>query len=162
MGFPVDLSARFLHVMVAVLLVGGAMFTRFVLMPAAAELPEDEHTKLKERIGNRWRKLVMLGILVLLVTGFYNYLAVTAPAHKGDGKYHMFMGIKMLLAFVVFFLASALAGRSKGLAFFRRDAGKWLLVLILLSSVVIGLGSLLKIRGNPNAAAAVPAQVESN
>ncbi|MCA9080768.1 MAG: hypothetical protein KDA58_09430, partial [Planctomycetaceae bacterium] len=109
MNFPMDVTARFLHVIVAVLLVGGAMFTRFVLMHAAESLPDDAHAQLKEQVANRWRRIVMAGTLILLITGFYNYLIVTMPKHQGDGQYHMLMGIKMLLAFVVFFLAAALS-----------------------------------------------------
>ncbi len=146
---PVVFSSRVLHILFAMLLLGGAMFTRFALLPAAAELPEDIHTSLKERIANRWRKFVMLGIAVLLATGFYNYLKVTNPLHAGDKIYGMLMGMKILLALVMFVLASGLAGRSKMFAFMRKDAATWLLVLILLGSVVTGMASFLKIRDVP-------------
>lgn len=146
MGLPMDVSSRLLHVLFAVLLLGGAMFTRFVLMPAAAELPDDQHALLKDRLAARWRKLVGMGIGVLLLTGFYNYLVVTRPLHSGDKLYHMLMGIKILLAFVLFTLASGLAGRSKAFEFLRRNAATWLLVVILLGTVVTGIGSFLKVR----------------
>jgi hypothetical protein len=82
----------------------------------------------------------MAGISLLLVTGFYNYLAV-----KHEPRYHMLMGIKILLAFGVFFLASALTGRSAGLAGIRRDAPKWLGILIGLAALIVAIGGYLKV-----------------
>ena len=41
--FVLDLLSRWTHVGAAIVLMGGAIFTRFVLMPAAAELPEEQH-----------------------------------------------------------------------------------------------------------------------
>lgn len=152
---PVVVSSRFIHVLFAILLLGGAMFTRFALLPAASALPEDVHADLKERIAARWRKFVGMGIGVLLLTGFYNYLVVMRPQHAGDKLYHMLMGIKILLAFVVFFIASGLSGRSQGLAFIRHKAGQWLLIVILLGSLVTGIASFLKVRGIPQASETV-------
>lgn len=98
----VDVLSRWAHIGATIVLIGGVVFTRFVLMPAAEGLQESEHNALRERIMGRWRKFVMAGILVLLVSGFYNYLKVARPAHKGDGLYHGLMGAKMLLAFAAF------------------------------------------------------------
>lgn len=149
----VDVLARWFHVGAAVVLVGGSVFARFVLMPAAAGLQESEHVALRERIMGRWRKVVMGGILLLLVTGFYNYLAVTAPAHKGDGLYHGLMGVKILLAFGAFFLASVLSGRSPRFETVRENAAWWLGVLILLTGIVIAIGGYLKVASPPRPAA---------
>jgi uncharacterized membrane protein len=149
MNMSVDTLSRILHVLAAILLLGGGLFTRFVLMPAAAELPDDQHQRLKESIARRWRYLVALGIALLIFSGFYNYLVVMVPKHKGDGPYHMLMGIKILLAFVAFFFASALAGRSKGLAGIRQNAKLWLTVTIGVSTLVVAIAGYLKIRGIP-------------
>jgi uncharacterized membrane protein len=137
----VDLLSRWVHVGAAIVLLGGSTFVRFVLMPAAEQLPEAEHRQLRSGVMARWKRIVMIGIVLLLVTGGYNYYA-------RDGKtsqYHMLMGIKMLLALGVFFLASALTGRSEGLAAVRRDAKKWLTVLIVLASVVVAIAGFLKV-----------------
>jgi uncharacterized membrane protein len=132
--------SRWIHVGTAIVLLGGSIFQRFVLMPAAQPLPEAEHDQLRQRIMGRWKKIVMAGIALLLITGFYNYLSV-----KHEPRYHMFMGIKILLAFGVFFLASALTGRSAGLAGIRRNARLWLGVLIALASATVAIGGYLKI-----------------
>lgn len=147
---PIVFASRLLHILSAIVLMGGATFTLFVLRPAAKELPEDVHEALRQRISRKWSMIIGIGILLLIVTGLYNYfinaMADGAP-QKGNKAYHMVLGIKILLAFVVFFLASALAGRSQGLAWIRRDAGKWLTILVLLATIVVALGSYLKVQG---------------
>jgi len=148
----IDVLSRWAHVGAAIVLVGGSVFTRFVLMPAAAGLQESEHIALRERIMGRWKKLVMAGILLLLLSGFYNYVKVGIPAHKGDGLYHGLMGLKMLLAFGAFFLASVLTGRSPQFDAIRADASKWLVVLLLLTGSVIAIGGFLKVVAKPRPA----------
>ena len=64
------LVARWVHILAAVTTVGGMLFMRFVLMPAASEaLTEEQHVALREKVMDRWRILVTLSIVLLLVTG---------------------------------------------------------------------------------------------
>ncbi len=142
----VPLISRWIHVGTSIVLVGGSVFMRFVLAPAAATLPDAEHTALRERVIGTWKRFVHIGILLFLLSGFYNYLAVALPNHKGDKLYHALMGTKIILAFVVFFIASALVGKSAGLQKIRDKRNTWLLVLILLAAVIVGIGGFLKIR----------------
>ena len=155
----VDVAFRLIHVVTAIVLLGGSIYVRFVLMPSASELPDSEHDALRGRLMARWKKVVMTGILLLLVSGFYNYLQVAAPAHTGQGVYHMLMGIKILLALGVFFLASVLTGRAAKFDGMRRNASRWLGILIVLAVIVVGIGSVLKVAvpAVPNDAATVPA-----
>ena len=148
-----DLLSRWAHVGAAVVLIGGAVFTRFVLMPAAVELPDDQHQALKERLRVRWAKFVHIGIMLLLISGFYNFFTQMG-AHKGQPLYHALVGVKMLLAFGAFYLASVLSGRSPKSAHFRENSRKWLGVLIALRALIAGLGSVLKV--------AVPAQAPAS
>jgi len=138
----VDLISRWIHVGGAIVLLGGSTFIRFVLMPSAAEsLTDADHQKLRERVIGRWKRIVMIGIGLLLASGLYNYL----HSGKTGGLYHGLMGVKMLLAFGVFFLASALTGRSAGLAAIRQDARKWITVLIVMATVVVAIAGFLKV-----------------
>lgn len=143
----ISLLSRWVHIGTTIVLVGGSVFMRFVLAPAAsATLSDAEHAALRERVVNTWKKFVHVGILLFLLTGFYNYLVVTRPKHDGDSLYHALMGSKILLAFVVFFFASALVGKSAGLQKIREKRNTWLLVLVLLSALIVGIGGFLKIR----------------
>ncbi len=138
----IELVSRWVHVGAAIVLLGGSAFTRFVLMPAAAEsLSETEHENLRQRVMGRWKRIVMIGIGLLLASGLYNYL----NSGKSGGLYHGLMGVKMLLAFGVFFFASALTGRSAGLAAIRNDARKWLTVLILMATIVVAIAGFLNV-----------------
>lgn len=149
MNLPVETLSRVLHVLAAILLMGGALFTWLALLPAARQLPMDEQEKLSAAIAKRWRMLVGLGIAILIFSGFYNYLTVAVPRHKGDSLYHALMGIKIVLAFVVFFIASALPGRGKWkpLVAIRRNYKCWLLVTISLATVIVAIAGFLKVRG---------------
>ncbi len=142
---PLDVLFRILHVGIAVVIVGGTCFMRFILMPAAEELPEAEHTALRERIMGRWRKIVGMGIGLLLASGLYNYIIVMIPKHRGQGLYHGLIGTKMILAFVVFFLASALTGRAAAFEGIRKNSKKWLLITVLLSLTIVAISGYVKI-----------------
>lgn len=141
--------SRVVHVGTAITLVGGSAFMLWVLLPAADQIDDAEHDKLSAAVGTRWRWIVQLGILLFLVTGLYNYwLAI--PAHQGDSLYHALVGTKILLALVVFFIASALVGRSAKLQWLRHNRATWLKVLVLLAAIIVAISSFLKVRGMPD------------
>jgi uncharacterized membrane protein len=149
--FVIDVLSRWLHVIFAVVLLGGGLFMRFVLHPAVMQEPADRVASLRERVVGVWKKFVMLSIALLLLSGFYNYLVVALPNHKGDGLYHALMGTKIILALVVFFLASALTGRSPALQKLRDNAGRWMTVTVTLGILIVMIAGFLKIRGTPEA-----------
>lgn len=146
--FWIDVVSRITHVSTAIALVGGSVFTLLVLMPSAKLLTDEQHAVLAEAVTGRWKKFVHLGIVLFLVSGFYNYSQAIA-LHKGDGPYHMMLGIKMLLAFVVFFFASALVGRSQKLAGIRTNRKRWLTVVVILATVIVAISGYAKVRGVP-------------
>lgn len=152
-----NVISRWVHIMTAIAVAGGTIFVRFVLQPAAKELPDAEHAVLREAIARRWRKFVALGIVLFLASGLYNYLVVGLPRHHQDGIYHALMGLKITLAFVVFFVASALAGRSARFEALRRQNRQWLLVLVSLILVIVLISSFLKVT-RPGRPAADPAR----
>ncbi|HEV7999047.1 MAG TPA: hypothetical protein VGP63_04145, partial [Planctomycetaceae bacterium] len=128
MEFFVNAASRWIHVSTAIVLIGGTVFMRYVLTPSAEQISPAEHDRLRELIMATWRRVVRGGILLFLLTGFYNYLVVALPQHPHDKQYHMLMGIKILAALGVFFLAEALVGRSAALAPMRQNRKTWLLV----------------------------------
>jgi uncharacterized membrane protein len=143
----IPLLSRWVHVGTAIVLVGGSVFMRFVLAPAAtATLPDAEHAALRERVLATWKLFVHIGVLLFILSGFYNYLVVTLPKHKGDSLYNALMGIKILLAFGVFFIAEALVGKSAGLKKIREKRNTWLMIAVLLSAVIVGIAGFLKVR----------------
>lgn len=139
--------SRIAHVGTAIVLVGGTVFMRFVLMPAAKELPDAEHDQLRQRLLARWKRFVHGGIALLLLSGLFNYMQ-QIPKHKGDGLYHALLGTKMLLALVVFFIASALVGRSAAFEKMRQNRAKWMGLIVVLSALIVGISGFVKVRGS--------------
>ena len=153
----VAVVSRWTHIGTAIVLVGGLVFLRFVVGPAAAQLPDDAHATLKERILAKWKKIVHGGIALFLVSGFYNYLVVQAPLYRGDKMskvYHALMGTKILIALVIFFLSSALIGRSKAFAGMRSNPRLWQGVIIALAALVVGISGFAKVAVRPTAVVA--------
>ena len=144
--FPLEVLGRFLHVAAAIVMVGGTVFMRFILMPAAKQLPEAEHDQLRQQLLARWKRVVHIGIAMLLLSGLFNYMQ-QIPKHKGDGLYHALLGTKMLLALVVFFIASALVGRSATFEKMRQNRAKWMGLIVLLSVLIVGISGFVKVRG---------------
>ena len=146
-----DLSvvSRVLHVSTAIVLVGGVFFMRFILMPAASRtLSEAQHVALREAVLAGWKRVVHAGITLMLASGLFNYLRVIfEKTHKGDGLYHGLLGFKILVALVIFFISSALVGRSAGLQRFRDNSRFWLGVNLLLALLIVAISGFLKIRG---------------
>jgi uncharacterized membrane protein len=144
----VDVISRVVHVGTAITLVGGAVFTLCVLMPAAKQLSEQSHDQLSAAVKGRWKRFVHIGVVLFLVSGFYNYWRAI-PLHQGDGLYHALVGTKMLLALGVFFIAAALVGRSQKLESIRRKRGTWLTVMVLLAATIVAISGFVKVRGLP-------------
>jgi uncharacterized membrane protein len=142
---------RILHIGTAIVVVGGTFFVRFVLFPAATQsLPDDVHARLRTAVISTWKKIVHAGIVLFILTGAINYYRVIAErSHKGDALYHALLGTKIILALVIFFIASALVGRSAAFEGIRRSAPKWMLVNLVLAALIIAISGFLKVRGVP-------------
>ena len=142
----IDAISRIVHVSTAIALVGGSVFMVFVLLPAAKQLSDDQHERLRSLVNKTWKRYVHVGILLFLVTGFYNYLQ-QMPLHKKDGLYHGLIGTKIILAFVIFFIASVLVGRSAKFEGMRANREKWLKIVVLLASTIVAMSGFVKVRG---------------
>jgi uncharacterized membrane protein len=142
--FAIDIASRILHVLTAIVLLGGSSFMLLVLLPELKSGEESTRSQLVTGLRNRWKRFVHPGILLFLVTGFYNYFRAM-PNHKGDGLYHALIGTKIILAFGIFFLASALVGRSAAFEGMRKDSSKWLTILCLLGLIIVAISGFVKV-----------------
>lgn len=140
----VVLISRWLHIMAVVIAIGGAAYVRLALGPAIKDaLEPDAGAKLRGAIRSRWAKIVHGCILVLLATGFTNFYFLAIKPHVESIPYHALFGPKLLLAMVIFFIATALVGRAPGLDKMRASSSKWLSILLMLAVIVIFLSGLL-------------------
>jgi uncharacterized membrane protein len=84
--------------MSAVLLIGGAIYARSVAVPGLRALPSEDQFRVWTVFVARFRPVVYAAIAGLLVSGTYTLL--THPGHTR--VYHIWFGIKMLLAAHIF------------------------------------------------------------
>ncbi len=140
------LVLRWIHLLSAITLVGGSVFAFLVLRPWLASLPEQQRQKVRQELRGRWAAVVFTGIALLLVTGLVNIMRINAQLPPDVRKtYHPLLGIKVLVALGVFFLASALAGRSEAFQKLRSHWGRTLGVVVLLGVLVVLLSGYLRV-----------------
>lgn len=135
---------RWLHVMGAIVAGGAAIFALAALLPALKLVPDEMRATFHEAIRPKFAKLISAGIGALIVSGVYNYIFVKMPLHKGQGLYHGLMGFKILLALGVFFIASALAGKSRAFEGLRQKRAIWLTANVTMIAVIVAIGGVLK------------------
>ena len=137
---------QWLHVMAAVLAVGGVFFMRFILYPAmhGQGIDAESRSTVASRILPRFRMMIHTCIAVLLATGTYRFIR-QLPKLKDWTEYHAIFGIKVLLSLVVFGIAIALtmppAANPNAI---QRKREKWMLVNFVLGALVVLLSAYLR------------------
>lgn len=150
--FLISLVARWLHILSACLAIGVPIYARFVLMPALAQLDETQRSTFRETLHARWRIFVYVMIVIFLATGFWTFLGAkrwSSFAADAKFRYHLLFGIKLIIALAMFFISSALAGRSAALAGIRNNAKLWLAILIVLGLCVVGISGFMRFMPPP-------------
>ena len=102
-----NIFMRFLHMISAILLLGGAFAWRFAEVPAERALAPDLRGRFGNAMAAAWRPFVVAAVAGLLISGIWNFLQKTGLTPV----YHAIFGIKVLLALDVF-AASILAVRA--------------------------------------------------
>ena len=92
---------RWLHFVSMATLVGGILYARLVMTASIHALSPDARDAFDGRAASRYRPLVIAAIIGLILSGTYNLL--TNPGHTS--KYHMLLGIKLMLVLHVFAVA---------------------------------------------------------
>jgi hypothetical protein len=155
------LVSRILHILGAIILVGGLFYLRFVVTSnndsSASSSPD-------QFFGGRratWAKWVGIATALLLITGIWNYIE-TAKLYDLATSYHMIIGLKILAAIAVFLLAALLAGRTPAAESIRQKWRLWLNVCLLLGILVVILAGVLRsFPHNPKSTTTPPKAVAS-
>ncbi len=148
----VPVLVRWIHIVAAVVAIGGATFMAFAFVPSLREtLDENHREKLTAAVRGRWGKIVHLCIAVLLLTGAGNFVLLALKAGLKPMPYHALFGLKFIAAMVIFFLASALVGRSPGFAGMRqRPAGPLKAIVGLGVLIILLSGVMSSVRHSPS------------
>jgi uncharacterized membrane protein len=138
----VSLVMRWMHVLAAIALMGGAIFMRFGLHPSLAALSPDQQQALKAAVRGRWAKWVMAASAFLLISGIVN-LVLFFKRYDLPPTYHMVLTLKMVLGLAIMFIASVLVGRSANAEKFREKAVFWLNLNLLMATIVVCIGGYM-------------------
>ena len=156
-----SLALRWMHILSAIALMGGAFFMRFALLPAASTLDAAAHDQLRSEVRKRWAKWVMMTTTFLIVSGLIN-VAMNEMRFQFDGPiYRMLLAVKILLAMPVFYIAMSLVGQSPVAEKMRANAEKWLTLNLVLATAIVAIGGGMRFidrtkkapKGEPAAAA---------
>jgi len=144
------LASRILHILGAIILVGGLFYVRAVVtaipLPAREGLGEGSATAADQQFGGRravWAMWTGIASLFLLVTGLWNYFQMI-KMHELSPSYHMLAGLKMLTGLALFVVAAMLAGRSTAAQKLRQNMRLWLNLCLLLGIITVVFGSVLR------------------
>lgn len=143
----VDLILRWMHILSAITLVGGAIFLRLAFYSDDAT---EEQKQFAAAVRGRWAKVVGAMSGMLMVSGLMNLVRILGGYEiVGDtfpgSVYHMVFGIKFLLAFGVFFLSATLAGKRSLAERLRQNEKKWLTINAVLAVAVVLLAGVMKL-----------------
>ena len=138
---PILLVAfRYVHIVAAIFAVGGLSFMLICLTPATRVLDDNFRKSLLEMVAKRFSVAQNIAIIALLVSGAYNWIVnnETYSAIRPWGQ--MLIGIKALLAFVMFAIVWA-----QMFGFIKSDNPKrWLMINVHLAAIVILLAAILR------------------
>jgi len=95
---------RWFHIAAVALLVGGLLYGRQALMTISGSLAPDAAEGVADNISSRFRPRVLAAIVLLLISGLYNYFYSTV--HHST-TYQILFAVKILLVLHLF--AAALA-----------------------------------------------------
>lgn len=139
------LLMRWIHVGMAIVLVGGLIFYRLVFIPVASKvLSEEEQEKLRVPLMRRWKMYIHPPIILFLISGFYNYIFITSGNHVGQGLYHALFGMKFLLALCVFALGIIMTSTLTWSEKLRKNQALWSILLVLAVAVAL-IGGYMKV-----------------
>jgi uncharacterized membrane protein len=135
--------SRLLHILSAIILVGGLFYLWAVVRSMSAATGSDavDHYFGGSRVA--WAKWVGITSLLLLVTGLWNFVQMVI-SNQLHWSYHMLGTVKILLGAALMFLASLLAGRTKAAESIRLSWRRWLSVCLVIGVIVVAVGSVMR------------------
>ena len=139
-----DIVSQWLHVVAAVVAVGGVACIRFVVIPSAEALDDASKQTFMEGVHTRFRRIVGISIGLLLITGLYNVGVVAMAGHLTEHGYLYPIIGKIVLALVVFKIAFMLMMPGPAFAGVKAKRKGWLMVNFILGAIVILIASYLR------------------
>lgn len=101
MPFPIILS-RWVHIVMACLVIGGVFFARFIFARELRVLEPEPARQLLLRTRRKFKMLIHTAILLLLITGIYNTYLAWDNYKLDEAVLHALWGTHILLAALAF------------------------------------------------------------
>ncbi len=99
-----DYLITWLHLAASIALIGGLMFSQFVLTPAARNTPSDSKSREVVRLsGRRFRTVAWVSLIILILTGSYQMLN-----ESGSARIETTWGVVLMLKLFLFAIAFGL------------------------------------------------------
>jgi uncharacterized membrane protein len=147
LAYAIQVLSRVLHLLSAMIMVGGLFYMRTVLAPSATTGATIGEACFADR-RSVWARWVGMTTFFLLASGIYNLLTIIgqskATGVKLPATYHMLLGIKFLLALLVMFVMSILAGKTTIADKFRGQMQKWLNLAWLAAIAIVVLAGVMR------------------
>ncbi len=130
---------KFLHVASAGIVMGGVAFALWALMPSMGGIDPEAAEKLMGGVIPRFGRMIWIVIALLVLTGIWMLVVVTG-AGVPRPLYHSILGIKVILALGIFFIAFGVLAPVKALESMRQNRKRWMVINIHLIAIVFFLG----------------------
>lgn len=130
-----DIFMRFLHIVSAVTLIGGALAWRFGMTAALEPLAAEMKTKLGNATAAALRPVMLSAMGGLLLSGIYNYMGKSAGAPPA---WHAVIGVKFLLVLHVFAVGFITTGQNN------QKRARQLTGVAISGVVIVLLGAVLR------------------
>ncbi|HJP13505.1 MAG: hypothetical protein QF787_08140 [Nitrospinota bacterium] len=123
------------HVISAILAVGGVAFFRFAALPYAESLPEDQKQNCMQALRARFVPILHGSFAMLILTGIHH---ITRLIRTGVGIPDLLI-VKIVLALIIVFIGVALTMKT-GFEAMKAKRETYLTLNLILAAVVVLLG----------------------
>jgi uncharacterized membrane protein len=133
---------QWIHVMAAVIGLGGMGFMLLILIPSLGVLTPEQREALSKAVASRFRWATWSAVALLLLSGLYNVRRFywEEPA----GRAWNFLTLKVLLSFTLFGIVLGLTIPFRLFEPLRVRRRKWLLAAFILGVVVVLISCYLR------------------
>jgi uncharacterized membrane protein len=132
--------SRWLHVISAILAIGGAFFMRVVVPPALAEAEAGSREAVLIALRKKFKMVVHICVTLLILTGAFNTWRSWGDYKLKTGVMHGIWGMHMLLGLVVIGISVTLLAKREP----PKNHRGMLTVNLVIMFVVVALASTLK------------------
>ena len=133
-----SVAMRYIHIVSAIIAVGGMAFMLFCVSPAVRLLDDKLRESLVGLMHSRFQRVVWFCIAGLVISGTYTWILFADDYKKMGPMGNALIGTKVLLAIIMFAVVGA---RSMGMM---KNARAALMINIHLGAIVILLGGILR------------------